>query len=464
MKNGGECFKSLNHVYLVRLLAAILLATGMWTGIFPAARLVFAQSTVVQALFGLETPTGGPFPSDRFTVEDGSHNTRLRVSLPLPDCGVRPSDCADLAVINTLDGFNLQPRLSIPFDGPIDIATVTSDTVFLISLGSTIHHGEPGGQVVGINQIVWDPERNTLHAESDELLNQHTRYALIVTRHVHDVFGVPVQASEAFRRFRQTVRGDYKHALREAIHEARRIGVREADIAVASVFTTLSATAVLEKMRDQIKAATPAPADFLLGSEGTRTVFPRATVTRFAFQRHIGTTEPMFSESVLPIRFLRPAVGTMAFGKYVSPDYETAERFIPSVGTRTGTPVPQGTNEIYFNVFLPSGTMPPGGWPVAIFGHGNNGDKNFVGGSIFVAGTMAANGIATIAINAVGHGGGPLGTLSLDTTGGTVTLPAGGRGIDQNGDGQIGANEGIMPRPRRISFETATVFARPLSI
>jgi hypothetical protein len=406
-----------------------------------------APAAAVPALFGLETPTGGPFPSDRFTVEDRSHNTGLRVSLPLPDCRVRPSDCADLAVINTLDGFNLQPRLSIPFDGPIDVATVTSDTVFLISLGSSIHHGKTGGKIVGINQIVWDPGRNTLHAESDQLLDQHTRYALIVTRRLHDVFGVPVQTSEEFRRFRQTVRGDYKHALLEAIQAARQVGVREEDMVVASVFTTLSATAVLEKIRDQIKAATPAPAEFRLGSEGTRTVFPRSTVTRFAFRRHIATTEPMFSESVLPIRLLGTVVGTMAFGKYGSPDYETPERFIPPLGTRTGLPVPRGTNEIYFNVFLPSGTMPPGGWPVAIFGHGNNGDKNVVGGSIFVAASMASHGIATIAINAVGHGGGPLGTLSLDTTGGRVTLPAGGRGIDQNGDGQIGANEGINAAP-----------------
>src|SRR5262249_31627001 len=60
-----------------------------------------------------------------------------RVPLPLPDCTTHPSDCADIHVLNTLDGFNLQPRLSIPFDGPIDVHTVTSNTVFLISLGDT---------------------------------------------------------------------------------------------------------------------------------------------------------------------------------------------------------------------------------------------------------------------------------------------------------------------------------------
>jgi hypothetical protein len=61
----------------------------------------------VHALFNLDSPSGDPFPSDRFTVPDSSHNTGLRVNLPKPDCSVRPSDCQDLDVINTLDGFNL---------------------------------------------------------------------------------------------------------------------------------------------------------------------------------------------------------------------------------------------------------------------------------------------------------------------------------------------------------------------
>ena len=50
------------------------------------------------------------------------------MNLPLPDPGTNLSDYQDTKVINTLDGFSLQPRLSIPFDGTIDIRTVTSDT------------------------------------------------------------------------------------------------------------------------------------------------------------------------------------------------------------------------------------------------------------------------------------------------------------------------------------------------
>ena len=180
----------------------------------------FSPNGAVHARFDLDHPDTGPFPSDVFTVADSTHNTGRRGYLPYPDCSVRISDCQDLNVINTLDGFGLQTQLSIPFDGAVDPDSVTSETVFLISLGST--RGGKGGKedktatVVGINQTVWDTFTNTLHVESDELLAQHTRYAIIVTNGVRDTAGRPVEASEPFSRFRQTVRGEYKQDLLEA--------------------------------------------------------------------------------------------------------------------------------------------------------------------------------------------------------------------------------------------------------
>src|SRR3954451_6716779 len=83
------------------------------------------------AAFDLDSPDRGPFPSDRFTVADASQLTNRRINLPLPDATSRPSDYADVSVINTLDGFNLQPRLSISFDGPIDVNSVNSNDVFV---------------------------------------------------------------------------------------------------------------------------------------------------------------------------------------------------------------------------------------------------------------------------------------------------------------------------------------------
>jgi len=387
------------------------------------------------ARFDLGTPSGGPFPSDVFTVADPSQNTGLRVELPKPDCAARPSDCADIDVLNTLDGFNAQPRISIPFNGPIDPASVSSANVFLVSLGSTLGGG--GGKVVGINQVVWEPAANTLHVESDEFLDQHTRYVLVVTNAMRDADGNRVNGGQ-FNAFLQranltAAQAAYRQEVVDALAQA---GVSADSVVAASVFTTQSVSAVLEKIRAQIQASTPAAA-FMHGT------FARATVTSIDWHRQVGTA-PTFSDSSVPI-FLLPAtdVGAIAFGQYQSPDYETPFKFIPPVASRTGVPIVQATNTLQFTLVLPASRAPAGGYPVVIFGHGFTDSKQ--GAPIAVAGTLAANGLASIAINVVGHGGGALGTLTVNRTRRlpAVTVPDGGRGIDQDGNGTIDSTEGV---------------------
>ena len=408
--------------------------------------LVPGAAFAVEALFDLSSLSTAPFPTDRFTVDDHGQKTGVRVSLPKPDCAVRPSDCADLDVINTLDGFNLQPRLSIPFSGPIDVSTVSSRTVFLVKLG----HGR-GGDPVGINQIVWDPATLTLHAESDELLDQHTRYLLVVTDGVRDADGRRV-TGEAFEDFLENGKrhnsgplGDYRRDLRQALDRAK---IDERRVVAASLFSTLSATAVMEKIRAHIKHDRPSPATML----GT---FPRADVLAIQWRRQIGIAngQPVFpaNPSLLPLPALDivpGAVGAIAFGSFESPDWENDQQFIPPIPTHTGKPEVQRVNTLYFTLFLPAGSAPAAGWPVVIFGHGFTDSKQ--GAPIAVASTFASHGLATIAINVVGHGGGAAGTLTIVPTSGTpVTIPDGGRGIDQDGNGTIDSTEGSSARPPR---------------
>jgi hypothetical protein len=182
---------------------------------------------------------------------------------------------------------------------------------------------------------------------------------------------------------------------------------------------------------------------FALGTNGERTVFPLSSVRTIQLQRQVGTAT--FAPSFLPLPALSifpGSVGTIAFGSYASPNYENSAEVIPAVGTRTGTPVPQSTNRIQVTLFLPAGAKPAGGWPTAIFGHGFTDSKD--GAPWVVASSLAHAGIATVAINVVGHGGGPLGTYTvISTSGATVTLPSGGRGIDQDGNGTIESTEGV---------------------
>src|SRR5262249_37465872 len=179
-------------------------SVSRWVGnLWAAPAASRPHSPTVHATFDLSATAAGAFPSDRFTVADPTQNTGRRVNLPLPNPVTNPSDYQDTQVLNTLDGFNLQPRLSIPFYGPIYLNSGNSQTCFLVNLRATLNHRDHGGQVVGINQVVWDPPTHTLHVESNDFLDQHTRYALIVTSGVHDPNGAPVAATPAFRHFRR---------------------------------------------------------------------------------------------------------------------------------------------------------------------------------------------------------------------------------------------------------------------
>jgi pimeloyl-ACP methyl ester carboxylesterase len=450
-----------------------MLCTAVVTGV--GLQLSPAYAAGVRPLFDLSDPAGSPFPSDRFTVRDVNQNTGLRINLPKPDCTMRVTDCQHIALLNELDGFNVQPRLSVPFNGSIDVKTVSSQTVFLVSLGSTLVNGKPNVRRVGINQVVWDIATNTLHVEPEELLDQHTRYAMVVTRDVRDAAGDSIERATPFRDLqrgpdlgstRDPALLRYGLELIGGIAQLAATGAVDLQkIAALSVFTTQSVTATLEKIRDQIKAATPQAADFNLVSGGTRTVFPLNDVTAISFraQTGAGSSPTDFTTVSVPLAtvgIVPAVVETIAFGKYVSPDYQVHPGdFIPQVATRSGVPVVQQTNEIFFNLVLPSGAKPAGGWPVAIFGHGGTNDKNRV---LFnVAAKLAEHGIATIGINAPGHGFGSLGTLTVrQTSGNLVTFPAGGRGVDRDGNGTIAADEGLLAAAPRDILEARDGFVQ----
>lgn len=440
-------------------------------------------ANTVHVLFGFDTPESGIFPTDIFTVKDGKQKTGLRVNLPLPDCGALPSDCRDLALINTLDGFNLQPRVTVPFDGEIDPASVNSSNVFFVELGDADVRRDSEWprwrrpRVIGVNQLVWDPDSRVLAAESDEQLRQHMRYALIVTNGVRAKSGAPIEAGMDFRRFTLAPPFDlffgdgdlkcqfghdyklneYRKALIGALRAAR--GIEEGKVVGASLFTTQSATAVLEHVRDDLKKATPEPVSFMLGPAGTRTVFSVSSIDSIDWQVHLGGSPAVFQPfktafySYLPVTppkyftlldlYSPGAVEKIAYGSYRSPRYIPNEPVMPAVGTRAGRPPVQSIDTIYVNFFLPAGPQPTAGWPVVIFGLGGGDYKDE---EVYVyAAAFAAHGMATACINVNGQGYGPLSFLTVTLKdGSSVRFPSGGRSADVDGDGVIKDNEGVQ--------------------
>ena len=426
------------------------------TALAPLAAQADSPSSGVRVKFDTTDIAGSPFPSDRYTQRDWSNRTFRRVNLPTPDCAVRVSDCQDIAVINGLDGFSTQPRITVPFTGAIDVSSVTSDTVYLLNLGDVMT-ARGLGQRVGINQRLWDPTTNTLVFEPDELLAEHSRYVLIVTSGVRDARGKPIKrahlddddADEGARSLRGHGGDDYRRELRDASRLHRGAG----RVTAATLFTTQTSTSDLAKIMRQIKAATPAPASFMIGTSGgasVRAVFALSGLQGVQFNRQTGAA-PTFTPGFLPtpaLNVVNGAVAQLAYGKFSSPSYLAAGQSIPATPTLSGSPRAQGSSDLIFQLFVPAGTKPAGGWPVAIFGHGFT--DSMYGAPWTVGSVFASQGIATLAINVVGHGGGALGTLNvLPTTGAPVSVPAGGRGFDQDGNGAIDSTEGVNAAPPR---------------
>jgi hypothetical protein len=427
------------------LLLALMILTLAWSAWAVADRPVHPRFDLASSV------SGSPFPSDLYTIADPLNRTGRRVNLPLPDCSTRPSDCNDLAVVNTMDGFNLMPRISVPFDGEIDPGSVSSSSVFIVELAQVGEETIVASRV-GINQVVWDPATLTLHVESDQVLRQTARYAAIVTDGILDTSGRRVKASKEFKQlvdpeFDREL-GDelaaYRGALMAALAALEAAGVSREDVAVASVFTTETATATLENVRDYLKGSPPpVPANFAIGPGGSRAVFPRTSITSITFRQQMGTST--FVNAAVPLANLNSfspgAVATVAWGTFDSPQFIDSNPVMTSHGTLEA-PTQLGEETLEFVVFLPSGTPPASGWPVAFLGHG--GTTNIHTAAVWnFGGSLALHGFASIAINAIGRGFGPLGTLSiLKTDGTTVEITAGGRTIDQDGNGVYVNQEG----------------------
>jgi hypothetical protein len=347
-------------------------------------------------------------PDDALTVADANQLTGRRLNLPLPDCTTRPSDCDEIRLVNTLDGWDLDPRVEVRFSGPVDIGRVTASTFYLERVGTSDR--------VGLNRLVWDATTNTLYGQPRQVLRDDTRYRVVVTA------GINGQS-----------------------------GTRE--------FTTMSATRALRQMRNQLDTGSAYTAagigtsarrlDFVR-PDGTRTVYPSATVARVRRFNDVGNAG-LQEETVFDSAQVTLTASTYAFGSFLAPSWLDADRTIPARPTKGGGPVVRGREEVGFVLILPQGTKPAGGWPVAIFGPGVTRSKY----DLFLASDeLLRRGIATIAIDPVGHAYGPRSTAGVDLSAppSSVTFSGFGRGVDQDGDGVIGPREGLSapgaPHPK----------------
>jgi pimeloyl-ACP methyl ester carboxylesterase len=395
---------------------------------------LYGAGTVV--LFDPSTPATGPFPSDFLTVADPLQKTGLRLNMPVPDCNSQYTACQEGGLLDQFDGFSVRARAQVHFSAPVNTATLING-VFFVALANVTQE-EVGvmqtGQHMAINQVVYDPSTNTMYAKPDNVLDQHRHYALVVTDAVKDTAGNSVVSDPAYQACLASTTA-YCVSLAQAVGTVAG-AVAPQHIVAASVFTTLSATAWLEHARDIVQYVPPAPGLVQPSS------FSIPNLTQITLHEQTGWNPVRFTDLSLPLpAALLTGLGTLVVGYFQSPSFLEQDQSILGAPTLPGLAVPASTNLIYYNALLPSTPEPPNGYPVVIFGH-SLGDSRW-GGPTAVAPTLARAGFAVIAINAVGHGFGPLSTVTLvDNLGNSTTIPAGGRGVEVNGDGTIGSEEG----------------------
>ncbi|MBI3693695.1 MAG: Ig-like domain-containing protein, partial [Acidobacteria bacterium] len=256
----------------------------MW---FLAILLAVVPALGVTVRFDPSSPDTGPFPTDFLTVPDAGQRTGLRVNLPLPDCRLQRSQCRDLDFINQLDGFNLQPRIRARFSGAIRPETLR-EGVFFISLET--------GRITPINQVIYDAPTLSAYAKPDELLDQQRGYTLVITNAVRDAAGDPVDADGAFSQcLASPAPSAYCARLAAAVNALAPL-LAPRRVVAASVFTTLSATAWMEKARAALQDS---PLNLQISSH--RGVFDVASLASVVWSQQVRANPPGFRDTSLPL-------------------------------------------------------------------------------------------------------------------------------------------------------------------
>jgi len=401
------------------------------------------------------------FPDDAFTVAGKAQLTGRRINfrqgVDYPKVGgvVQPS-CTDadfsicdaFAELNTLDGFDLQPRVLVPFTGPIDLASVNTSNFFISA--------DKGTFVSGLRQLVFDPATNTLSGISDVFLGEATPYRIHVTSGILDNTGRPVRACSGACVVRFTTRT--ASGVLARIRQA--MDLRLSDAANAYVLAGFPGASTSTASRKIAFTQNGVDDVFLAASVEPSLANPLNGIVRTDQVKVDTTAAGAFQSGAVPNLIPSGAAGYYAFGSFLSPRYQFASASgrqdnpygagdgftdgeIPPVPT-TRTPVPFGADRIGVIVVTPDPVSFPPPWPAAIYGPGfTRSDYD-----LFVtADYNAALGIVTLATNPAGHGFGPFSTTTVTAAGVPTTLLSYGRGRDLDGDGIIGdgLNDGVGP-------------------
>src|ERR1051326_4306295 len=332
------------------------------------------QADDVTALFDFSWTTG-PFPTDALTIVDSSQNTGKRVNLPVPATCTPNSSlsaCKNTNLLNQLDGFSINPMIVACFSGAIDPNTL-ADGIQLYPMSNTGLGS--AGSPIGINQVLYDPASNCMYAKPMQVLNQQSRYLLVIT---DDVLDDNDRKTKTPKEFRDCMKGGtpYCDSLSQAVDA---VSEPKDHVTSASLFSTMSTTDWPQKARAFVNAPDTPVAAIPMGNPAGVPISSLSSMTWIPQDN-----APSPTPRDIPLSALT-GVDKEAFGLFLSPNFLNVSG--PQAGSITATPtgaaisppvpipgltgVPPGFVPVSFHVFLPPATkMPPGGFPVAIYGHG----------------------------------------------------------------------------------------------
>ncbi|HEY6895236.1 MAG TPA: Ig-like domain-containing protein [Rhodanobacteraceae bacterium] len=415
----------------VRSITALAVASSLLTlGTLHEARAYDYTAPVVFHPVASFDPANGivPFPNNLLLLG----TTDLTLNIPVAD----PNDYSDPKVaMNALDGFSTTAPWSTTFNMPIDATTLAP--------GQSVHVYEvtlsgPGGAVTGIVRELAspqeyvvalapsDPSGRTLAIVPTAPLQQMTSYMAVLTTGIKATSGLPIRAAlpylfaesttplcsggQSTVRALPAAQACALEPLRQLTNaqEAAAVsaGVAPGSIALSWVMTTQSTTVELQAI-DALVEASPAatthlaPTGRTLGDLGVG-LPPVADIYIGTIDLPYYLSAPSAQNPIAPLNTHWEA----APGAYID---QCAGFGLDPTSTNitfcNPFPVATSTATVPMVVTIPNSrsgrAKPPGGWPVVIFQHGITRNRT---DAFAVAGTLAAQGFAVVAIDLPLHG------------------------------------------------------------
>lgn len=324
-----------------------------------------------------------PFPSDLHRDPDGVGIDLSRFPNPVF------SDAIALFVdllAEEVDGFSTAGTAYLRFTAPLDPASLPDPAasledgaaVFLVALDS--------GERVPIelrfqeaSSDYWDDDMLAVRAVNGFVLAPSTTYAVVATTAVRAADGAAVATDPDLRAV---------------------LGLEAGDAATEDARTRVYGPAA-ERL-----AALGTPAEEIVSLAVFTTMDPVSEMFRAAAALRRDVTEPEITESFVD---QHEATYTLLSGHYgPAPLYQTGAAPFDAPGSgrivfENGEPVVQEEVELRFALAVPTGEMPPSGFPIVITSHGTGGDyKSFVEDG--TAARLADYGVASIGFDQVLHG------------------------------------------------------------